>query len=66
MELNLRCARLTNPDVQVLGLAFNTSALADAEAQDLMARTAETFGLPCVDPVRTGVAPLVERLTAKG
>ncbi|MCF8482559.1 MAG: DUF1611 domain-containing protein [Rhodospirillum sp.] len=66
MALNLQCARLTNPDVQVLGLAFNTSALADAEAHDLMERTGETFGLPCVDPVRTGVGPLVDRLTAKG
>ncbi|ABC23357.1 N-acetyltransferase DgcN [Rhodospirillum rubrum] len=66
MALNLECAKLTNPGVQVLGFAFNTSALDDAAAKALLAETSARFALPCVDPVRGGVAALVDRLAEKG
>jgi uncharacterized NAD-dependent epimerase/dehydratase family protein len=66
LELYPHCARLTNPAVKVLGMAFNTSNLPEAEALALMAETADRYGMPCVDPVRVGVAPLVDRLQAEG
>jgi uncharacterized NAD-dependent epimerase/dehydratase family protein len=62
IEANLRAARLTNPQVRLLGFALNTSAL-DAEAAKGALREVETrFGLPAVDPLRTGVAPLVDAI----
>src|SRR3546814_11223914 len=56
------CARLTNPDARVVGVSLNTSSLSSEAANALMARTEDQLGLPCVDPVRGGVAPHVERL----
>ncbi len=62
IEANLQAARLTSPDVAVVGIAVNTSALDAAAAEKVLKQTADQFGLPCVDPVRTGVAAIVDRL----
>jgi uncharacterized NAD-dependent epimerase/dehydratase family protein len=62
IALNERCARLTNPDAKVIGLAFNTSALDPQAAERTMKEAEDRFGLPTVDPVRTGVAAIVDRL----
>lgn len=55
-------ARVTNPDARVIGIAMNTSGLDEAAAHDLMKRTADEYGMPCCDPVRTGVGPIVDLL----
>ena len=62
IETNLELARLTNPGVEMVGIAVNTSALERAEAEDLLASYGETYGLPAVDPVATGVGPIVDRI----
>jgi len=62
LEANLRVARLTNPDVQAVGVALNTSAMTQADAQALCARTSDALGLPCTDPYRMGVEPILDRL----
>ncbi len=62
LEANLQVARLTNPNVRVVGIALNTSALPDAEAEALCAKTATEFGLPCSDPYRMGVETILDRL----
>lgn len=59
---NLEAARLTNPNVRCVGVSMNTSRLPAEDAQKLLASTSRTLGLPCVDPVRTGVAAIVDRL----
>ena len=64
IAFNEQCAALTNPGAKVVGLACNTSAMGDTAAHALMAELADRHGLPCVDPVRTGVAPIVDRLMA--
>lgn len=63
IELNLRVARLTNPNPQFVGVSINTSGLNEHEAENLLAGVALETGLPAVDPLRNGVAPIVERLT---
>lgn len=62
IELNLSHAKLTNPKAKVIGVAVNTS-LVDAQ-QALLAceQISQRIGLPCVDPIRHGVAQLIERL----
>lgn len=62
LDLYLRTARLTNPDVEFVGLAADTSALSEGEAGDYLNGLEADHGLPAVDPVRTGVDPLVDRL----
>ena len=59
---NEAAARLTNPNVTCIGISLNTAALDEAEALDLLGETETRIGLPCVDPLRTGVARLVDCL----
>ncbi len=62
LEANLEAARLTNPEVAAVGVAVNTSALSDREAQALLGTIEADLGLPAVDPFRAGAGPIVERL----
>ena len=62
IEANLQAARLTNPDVVCAGLCINTQALGQAEAEALLDELGKAHGLPCVDPIRTGVGPIADRL----
>ncbi len=55
-------AKITAPDAKVRGVALNTSELDDDAAQACLAETAERTGVPCVDPVRTGVGAIVDTL----
>lgn len=67
MPMYLSVARLTNPDARFLGIALNTSSLSPSEADDILSRTTKRLGVPCVDPIRTGVDMIVaclERLYA--
>tara|TARA_R110001606_G_scaffold180965_1_gene327625 strand:- start:1591 stop:2550 length:960 start_codon:yes stop_codon:yes gene_type:complete len=59
---NLEQARLTSPDVVAVGVAVNTSMLAEKEAHILCDRIAETTGLPCVDPYAQGADPIIDRI----
>lgn len=64
----LSAARLTNPNVRFVGMSLNTSSMSDGTAHELLSTTGRTFGLPCVDPIRTGVDPVVaeiEKLDAR-
>ncbi|MBB4301960.1 putative NAD-dependent epimerase/dehydratase family protein [Rhodobium orientis] len=62
MDLNLRTARLTNPDVRFVGVSMDTSRLGEDEALRLLEDTGTRLGLPAVDPVRIGVGPIVDTL----
>ena len=64
IDMNERAARLTNPAASVVGVAVNTSMLPADDALALLERYRESTGLPCVDPVRTGVQPIVDTLEA--
>ncbi|WP_414833353.1 N-acetyltransferase DgcN [Afifella sp. YEN Y35] len=62
IEETMRLGRLTNPDIAPLGISINTQALSDDEAKACLAEAEERYGLPACDPIRTGVAKLVDRL----
>lgn len=54
IELSLRLGSRTNPAVRVGGVSFNTSALEEREARELMSRESKRLGVPVADPVRGG------------
>ena len=62
IEANVVAARLTNPQANCVGVAVNTSALEPEAAARFTKETADRLGMPAVDPVRDGVAPLVDAL----
>ncbi|MPS70180.1 DUF1611 domain-containing protein [Novosphingobium aerophilum] len=64
LEENLRCARLTSPSVEAVGVSINGSGLAPEDAADFRARIEDDLGLPCVDPLVTGMDALVDRIAA--
>jgi uncharacterized NAD-dependent epimerase/dehydratase family protein len=59
---NERAARLTNPHARVVGISVNTSRADEARAREYLAVVEKKLQLPCCDPVRTGVGPIVDRL----
>jgi uncharacterized NAD-dependent epimerase/dehydratase family protein len=59
---NEEAARLTNPAVRCVGVAVNTSDLPEAARKPYLADLADRLGLPCVDPMIDGTAPLIARL----
>lgn len=62
IDLTIRCGALTNPDIRPVGIAVNTAALGEDEARRTLEETGKAHDLPATDPVRFGVAPIVERL----
>lgn len=62
IRVNLEMGRMTNPDIQLGGIALNTSALSDTEARLLIEEYQTRYGVPVVDPVRTGVGAIVDAL----
>lgn len=58
-------ARLTNPQASVVGISLNTSKLDESAAIRLLADTQERLGLPCVDPFRIGVKPIVDAVAGE-
>lgn len=64
IDLTVACGRLTNPAIRPVGISINTEHLDEAEAWRVCEAAAATHGLPATDPVRFGVAPIVDRLSA--
>lgn len=62
LEENLRCARLTSPNVEAMGVSLNTSQMTRDEAGALCRQIEGELGLPCVDPAIDGMAPVVARI----
>lgn len=62
IEMTIKAASLTNPDVKVVGIAVNTSSVSEQEAREYCEATSKKLGLPCTDPVRFGVQDIVGAL----
>jgi uncharacterized NAD-dependent epimerase/dehydratase family protein len=62
IDANIAAGKLTYSETRCVGISINTSALDASTADSLLKQTADAFGLPCVDPVRGGVAAIVDRL----
>lgn len=62
IALNLQAAKLTNPNVKVVGITVNTSSVSVEEGQRICAQLSEQFSLPCADPLRDGTDSIVSTL----
>ena len=62
MALNLKAAKLTNPNARFIGIAVNTSSLPEGERAGYLEKISTQHGLPAVDPMITGVSALVDNL----
>lgn len=62
IEHTISCGKLTNPDIQCIGISVNTAELSEEAREEYLRDTADAIGLPCVDPVATGVGPLVDHI----
>lgn len=62
LQANLAAARVTNPGVRAVGIALNTSRFSAVEMERVCGQVSAELGLPCQDPLRTGVDRLVESL----
>jgi uncharacterized NAD-dependent epimerase/dehydratase family protein len=62
IDANLAAARLTNPAVTFIGASINTAGLGDNAARDYLQSVEDRLGMPAVDPFRTGVGAIVDRL----
>jgi len=60
---NLEAAKLTNPEVRFVGVSMDTSRLSETERETILAATEAELGVPCVDPVATGIGRIVDGLT---
>lgn len=65
IEEHLRTARLTNPKVKCVGISVNTASLSHDERTSYLSSTSAALGLPCVDPISTGVSPIVDHLLSQ-
>lgn len=58
--------RLTNPGICCIGVSLNSAGMSAAERQRLLDRVSQETGLPAVDPIASGVTPLVDALLEIG
>jgi uncharacterized NAD-dependent epimerase/dehydratase family protein len=65
IDLTVRLGRLTSPGIRPVGIAINTAALDERAARDCLAEAEARHDLPAVDPIRTGIGPIIDRLAAE-
>lgn len=58
----LRMARLTRSQCFCAGVSVNTSSMNDLDRDAYLSRLQSDLGLPCVDPVATGMSPIANFL----
>jgi uncharacterized NAD-dependent epimerase/dehydratase family protein len=62
IDRSVLLGRLTNPAIRCVGVSLNTHQVPAQDRQQLVARYAAETGLPCVDPLIDGVAPILDKL----
>lgn len=65
IALTTQCGKLTNPQIQCVGISVNTSRLPEDERLPYLEKLAQETQLPCVDPILTGCEALLESLLEK-
>ena len=58
----LRMARLTRSQCFCAGVSVNTSKMSDFDRDNYLSGLQNDLGIPCVDPVATGMSPIANFL----
>jgi uncharacterized NAD-dependent epimerase/dehydratase family protein len=58
----LRLARRARPKCFCAGVSVNTSAMTDFEREGYLGKLQDHLGLPCIDPIATGMSPIANFL----
>ncbi|MDP1975548.1 MAG: N-acetyltransferase DgcN [Alphaproteobacteria bacterium] len=61
IDLNLKAARLTNPNVECVGISFNTSLMPASERISFLENMEKKYNYPCIDPT-IDTMPIINRL----
>jgi uncharacterized NAD-dependent epimerase/dehydratase family protein len=61
-ETALRLVQVTNPNCVWAGVSLDTSTMPDEQRHGYLADVAGKYGLPCADPVATGMADIADFL----
>ena len=62
LDLNQQMAQVVSGNSQFAGISVNTQHLDDDKRSDYLLDLQEQYGLPCIDPMITGVKPLLVEL----
>jgi len=62
IEHTIVCGQVTSPGIRCAGVSINASSMTPQKREAYLRGLSELTGLPCVDPVATGVAPIVDYL----
>lgn len=65
VDIVLQAARITNPDCVCAGISVNTSAMGDSDRAAYLADLEHKYGLPCADPIATGMTAIADTLLEK-
>ncbi len=65
IDATISTGKLTNPDIQCVGICVNTLALEEAAAKTYLEKTGREYKLPCVDPLRFGSEAIVSELQSR-
>lgn len=59
IDTALSLGRLTNREIRCVGVCINTHAFSDEESLAIVSQAQQRLGLPCLDPLRHDLAPIV-------
>ncbi len=62
IDTNLQLGRLTNPNIQCVGVSVNTAGVPPAQRHGILQQLREETGLPCVDPLVDGLDPIINNI----
>lgn len=63
IERTLDIGAQVNPNIRCVGISVNTSSLSASERAEYLAKISGQYELPAVDPLVTGVGPIVDFLS---
>jgi uncharacterized NAD-dependent epimerase/dehydratase family protein len=64
INLNVQMARRTNPAAKCVAIALNTSSVSREEGAAILRDCEQAEGLPCFDPMRSDLGPIVAGIVA--
>lgn len=65
IERTIDLGSQVNPAIRCVGISSNTRSLDDEARKKYLAELEDTYGVPAVDPLVTGVAPIVDFLGSR-